>query len=289
MKGTARLRVWVLVILIGVALASSLWAVWPWPTGDWKGLALNFGTEMAGAVVTYALLELFIGRRERREAEEEELAAKKADLIAKMGSQVPGVAIAAAEELRRHDWHRDGSLRGAFLPGATLPGVNLFNADLQGAHLTVAILQQANLGRANLQGAFLFRANLKKANLSRANLQKANLQEADLIWANLQGANLAGASLQGARLGGANLQEAYLSEADLQEAHLGGADLQEACLTKTNLQGANLSKANLLGAGLVNAILSEDTTLPDGTKWTPNTAMARFTDPDHPDFWRPDA
>ena len=79
MESTTRLRVVVLLILILVALVSSLWAVWPWPTGDWKGLALNFGTEMAGAVVTYLLLELFIGGRERREA-------KKADLIAQMGS-----------------------------------------------------------------------------------------------------------------------------------------------------------------------------------------------------------
>ena len=84
MKSTARLRVVILLVLIGVALASSLWAVWPWPTGDWKGLALNFGTEMAGAVVTYLLLELVIGRIEKREAEreakEKEREAKKADL-----------------------------------------------------------------------------------------------------------------------------------------------------------------------------------------------------------------
>jgi hypothetical protein len=228
MEGTARLRVGILLILIVVALVSSLWAVWPWPTGDWKGLALNFGTEMAGAVVTYALLELFIGRRERREAEEEELAAKKADLIAQMGSSVKDVAVAAAEELRRHGWLTDGSLQGAFLARANLQGASLAEAKLEGANL-----------QANLQGA-----NLVRANLEGAVLMMANLEGARLIWANLEGA--------------------FLQEANLEGAFLPGA----------NLQGAKFN---------------DETTLPDGTKWTPDTDMTRFTDPDHPDFWWPDA
>jgi len=28
--------------------------------------------------------------------------------------------------------------------------------------------------------------------------------------------------------------------------------------------------------------------LPDGSKWTPDTDMTRYTDPNHPDFWQPD-
>jgi hypothetical protein len=258
MKGTARLRVWVLLILIGVALASSLWAVWPWPTGDWKGLALNFGTEMAGAVVTYLLLELVIGRMERREAEREaekkELEAKKADLIAQLGSSVKDVAVAAAEELARHGWLYDGSLQGA------------------------------NLKEANLQGASLYNAKLERIRLTWANLQEAYLGLANLRWANLQGANL-----QGAILTGANLQKANLFEASLQGANLWVTNLQEADLDTADLQGASLQKANLQGANLEGASFDEGTRLPDGTKWTPDTDMARFTDPDHPDFWRPDA
>ena len=124
------LRARVLAVLVWVAVASSLWAV-SRTHGGWEALALNFGTEMAGAVATYALLEVFLGTRERREA-------KKADLIAQMGSRVHDVAIAAAEELRRRGWLRDGSL--------------------QGAHLSEAILQEANLWGANLRGANLFEA-----------------------------------------------------------------------------------------------------------------------------------
>jgi hypothetical protein len=31
-----------------------------------------------------------------------------------------------------------------------------------------------------------------------------------------------------------------------------------------------------------------ETTLPDGTKWTLDADVARFNDPDHPEFWRSD-
>jgi hypothetical protein len=201
MESTARLRKWVLVGLAVGALVSSLLGTLP--IGDYgKGLALNLGTELAGALMTYILLELVIGRRERREA-------KKADLIAQMGSNVKDVAIAAAEELARRGWLYDGSLQGA----------HLANANLQGAHLIGANLQVVFLAAANLQGAFLM---------------EADLQWAILVWANLQGANLVNANLQGADF-------------------------------------------------------DEDTTLPDGTKWTPGTDMTRFTDPRRSDFWRPDA
>jgi hypothetical protein len=200
MESTARLRVVVLLILALGAVVSSLLGVLP--GGDWRGFALNLGTELIGALATYGLLELFIGGRERRET-------KKADLIAQMGSSVKDVAMVAAGELRRHGWLTDGSLR-------------------------------------------------------RANLWGANLQEAFLIEA--------------------NLQQTFLAEANLQGALLTGANLQGACMWGANLQGASLLAANLQGA-----YFNKDTTLPDGTKWTPDTDMARFRDPNHPDSWRRDA
>jgi hypothetical protein len=35
-------------------------------------------------------------------------------------------------------------------------------------------------------------------------------------------------------------------------------------------------------------MLDETVTLPDGTNWTSDTDMMRFTDPAHPQFWRSD-
>ncbi|MFB0536998.1 MAG: pentapeptide repeat-containing protein [Anaerolineae bacterium] len=260
MKSTTWLLAF-LVLLLLIAFASALlrWAVLR--TGDYEGLALNLGTEIIGAVLTYLLFELLIGRRQRREAE-------KADLIAQMGSQVPDVAIAAAEELRRHGWLTDGSLQGAYLLGANLQGAILHRAELQGAFLAVANLQGASLAGANLQ---------------RAHLRGANLQGAILHRAELQGANLGLANLQGANLGMAKLQGADLYRAELQGAYLSGAKLQGAYLRDANLQGADLTVANLQ-----DAKFNEATILPDGTKWTDGTVMDRFTDPNHPDFWHPE-
>ena len=95
-------------------------------------------------------------------------------------------------------------------------------------------------------------------------------------------------NLQEADLRGANLQEAILWLANLQEANLRVASLQEANLRVANLQEANLWGANLQGADLGGATFDENTMLPDGTKWTPGTDMGRFTDREHPDFWRSD-
>jgi hypothetical protein len=117
--------------------------------------------------------------------------------------------------------------------------------------------------------------------LSRANLSWANLQEANLRFANLQGVNLGMANLHRAYLRIANLHRAYLGGADLQGAYLRETNLQGAKLVEANLHGADLQKANLQGADLFMAKFNEDTILPDGTNWTPDTDMTRFTQPDN--------
>ena len=192
-----------ILVLVGIASDLALWLASD--SEDWKGLGLNLATELIGAVATYSLFELFIGRREAIESE-------KARLIAELGSSVNDVAVAAADRLGQRGWLYDGSVRRKRLYLANLEGANLWMADLEGA----------DLRRANLEKAILRWANLKGADLQEANLKRVDLRDADLEWADLRGANLEGA------------------------------------------------------------------TLPDGTEWTPDTDMARFTDPHHPDFWRSD-
>lgn len=104
-------------------------------------------------------------------------------------------------------------------------------------------------------------------------LYRVNLSAADLIKADLRVSNLEGAYLVGA----------YLIKADL-----GFTNLARACLEDADLAGACLEGANLMGARLGSTQFSEETTLPDGAKWTPDTDMTRFIDRDHPDFWRAD-
>ena len=68
MKSTAWLRVVVVfVVLLGLAGALLQRAVSS--PDDLEGLALNLGTELIGAALTYVLFELVIGRIEKREAE----------------------------------------------------------------------------------------------------------------------------------------------------------------------------------------------------------------------------
>jgi hypothetical protein len=187
----ARLRLVIVPVLLGGALVSSLWAVSR--SGDWVGLALNLGTELGGAVVTFILLDLIIGGKERREAEarkarhEEQQRQLKTErekeyLIQQLGSGINEVATRAAEELRVRGWLHDGSLQRARLNEANLRRADLRGADLRGA----------GLFRANLEGARLFKADLRGVHLVGANLQGAYLGQADL-----QGAHLAGANLHG--------------------------------------------------------------------------------------------
>jgi len=104
----------------------------------------------------------------------------------------------------------------------------------------------------------------------------------------LQEADLGGAHLQGAFLFNANLREANLVNANLQEAQLRFANLQGAALDFANLQGAYLWYVDLQGANLRDTQFNEGTTLPDHSKWTPDTDMSKFTYPGHPEFWRSD-
>jgi uncharacterized protein YjbI with pentapeptide repeats len=116
----------------------------------------------------------------------------------------------------------------------------------------------------------------------------AELKRADLSGAQLRGSDWSCATLQKANLSTANLREANMQGADLRMTNLRGANLQGANLRLVGLKGANLVGANLAGASMWDAKLDESTTLPDGTKWLPGTELTRFTDPDHPNFWRSD-
>jgi uncharacterized protein YjbI with pentapeptide repeats len=171
-------------VLIVVALISVSVAVLS--GSSWQDALLNFGTEMAGAAVTYALFERIIEGREQIEVEERELESRKAELITQMGSKVRDVAIPATEELRRRGWLQDGTLKRAYLVGASLQGAELAYADLREACLLRAKLQGAWLGHTKLQGADLERAKLQGANLEGAKLQGVDLREAehndDTIW-----------------------------------------------------------------------------------------------------------
>jgi hypothetical protein len=83
-----------------------------------------------------------------------------------------------------------------------------------------------------------------------------------------------------------SLQGVVLDFANLQGAMLKMADLQKTWINHANLRGANLEGAYLQGAYLTNVSFDENTILPDGSKWSPDTDMGRYTNPNHPQFLR---
>ena len=64
LSGLVRLRIMALVVLIVLAVVSSVIALLRTETLD--SLLLNFGTEMAGAFVTFILFDQLIGRYEKQ-------------------------------------------------------------------------------------------------------------------------------------------------------------------------------------------------------------------------------
>ncbi len=178
-------------------------------------------------------------------------------------------------------------LRYCTLAGRNLASANLHHANLAGADLMEVNLTETNLAISKLVIIRLTNANLRMANLIEVDLRGANLIEANLIEADLTGADLTGADLIGADLTQANLTGAYLTGANLTGADLTQANLTGAYLTQANLTGAYLTEANLTQGSLINYYQWKEVTLPDGTEWASDTDMARFTDPEHPNFWQP--
>ncbi len=256
----------------------------------------NLFSEGFGIIITVIIVD----RLNQRRADN----ALRDELVSQVGSQSNDFAIDGLRRLKEKGWLSDEdnllrgkAIRSAKWQGADLEKIDLSKADLGGANLTEANLLYANLSQAILWSANLSEADLEGGNLSQAILWFANLSEADLEGTNMNGADLPDANLNkadlwGANLNKANLECANLTETNLEDANLNKANLWGANLTEADLDGANLSAANLRHANLQDAIIDEitrfdeTTRLPDGTYWTPGTDMSRFTDPNHPNFWR---
>lgn len=182
------------------------------------------------------------------------------ELINQVANSPNPAALEAMATLKEKLYLQDGTMNGADLTGARLQNVRLARANLE----------QVTLSGADLTGCYLGATNLKAADLTGAKLADSNLREVIL-----PGANLRDADVRGSHMATANLREADLRGADLREANLWGA----------YLYGANLTGADMSGANLQNIRFDEQTILPDGQPWTPESDLERFTNPDHPDFW----
>ncbi len=243
---------WFYALIVGaIALGIGIWIGSSVFAEDGKGYEMNLFTEALG-VVTSIIITVFVIDRlyERRDKER------------------------AQEMAQREQERQTQELRGRLVREAgSRSNVRAIAAIEQLRHKRWLVGDKGLLKGAYLPGANLQNADLYKANLHGAVLQNARLQEILMSEGNLQEANLRFVNLQGTRLWEANLQEAKLWKANLQGAKLFKANLQDADLLGAYLQGATMRNANF-----------NDATLPDGTKYTTDTDMERFTNPDHPDF-----
>ncbi|MEL6404973.1 MAG: pentapeptide repeat-containing protein [Chloroflexota bacterium] len=219
----------------------------------------NVSSELLSIIVTVLVLERLNARRQDEQ--------EKRRLIALLGSNERAVTGIAIAELEARGWLEDGSLQG----------ITLLHANLQNVDLKYVDLSNASMGHSNFSSS-----NLRAANLSLAYLGVANFRNADLYSADLRNADLFQADLSRA-----NLFRTELNDANLSHTNLNRANLERANLSGAILSNANLSDAKLYYAELSDTIFDKDTILPDGTNWTPETDITRFTNREHPNFWQP--
>jgi len=115
------------------------------------------------------------------------------------------------------------------------------------------------------QGSLLINQNFRGANWQKSEIWKANLDESDLKFVKLQRAYVYSSSLRDVDLRYSELVETDLRGTDLSGANLHHADLVGAIISGTNVNGKFRS-----------AIFDENTILPDGSSWSPDTDMSKF-------------
>jgi len=233
----------------------------------WSGLWQNFSTEVMGAIMTFVLFEIVVGGQQRRQEK------KEAEI-----NQYERDQLQAENQHKRDQLQAISELQRANTPEERQPILDRMKSmDLfRGAYL-----KNANLEGANLNGADLRDADLERSNLVGANLSSAYLKDANLMHANLRNANLVTANLNGVIATAAHLEEADMLGVELVGAFLDSAYLEGTRFADANLIGAEMARARLLNTQWKRIIGSTDfpSILPDGTKWTEDTDMTRFTDP----------
>ena len=236
------------LVALGILLGAAIFA-------QDEGYATNLYTEILSIGVTVFILNTLAERRAEQREEARRIRELKTQLVRDVKSQSNEAAKRAVDDLRQRGWltGEDSLLKGEYLSGA----------NLKEAYLQKANLQFTNFFRAKMQGIIMRGANLYYSNLRRSKLEMADLQYADLRLVDL-------------------------FRADLENTKLRGANLEEADLRFANLKGASLREANLKNAELMRVKFDRATVMPDGEYWSQDTQLARFTDPEHPNFWRSD-
>lgn len=276
--------------------------------GDYRP---NLLTEAMGIGFTVLVIDWINERRAKGEL--------KRRLVRDIGSGSFEFAKAALSWLRAEDWHegkrsalRRATLVKAQLQEANLENTNFYKADLsesnlKGADLTNAVMREVNLYRADLRGASVMGIDLNEANLTGAKLHGLNFASANLRCACLTHAQLPNAIFWATDLRESDLRDANLADADLRGAYLESAILQnedvedsilDEILHKHPMRGEDVditfpsdlylddgrpNKEVVVRVLRAKANLTR-VTLPDGTEYSEQSDMSRFTDKENVEF-----
>lgn len=135
----------VIIILLVISLFSGLFSVSQQTDGLWLANYMqSLSTELLGAIFTFILFEIFIGRRRDSNVEKKRLMVEKRRLMVEMRSQNNDVANNAVRQMRSRGWLSDGSLKDCNLRNANLRHVNFAEADLRGVNFYNANIRRAN-------------------------------------------------------------------------------------------------------------------------------------------------
>lgn len=174
---------------------------------------------------------------------------------------------------------RDPNTDGIQLDGIELLELNVFEASLAGASLTNAKLWNATLTAAMLEGA-----NLSGARIWQVNFEGGNFRQANFTNTVINETNFTRSILQDSAFIGAVITDTNFSNTELWHVDFSGTQF-----VSVNFDGAQFWEADLEGAQFAgNTVFSPTTILPDGTNWSELNPIDRFTNRQHPNFWRSD-
>lgn len=218
----------------------------------------DIAAELIGAGLAVFTIDYANERRAKREYE--------ADLLRRIGSSINVVALSAIEEAKAQQWFIEGKLKGAKLRRANFENADFVTRSLhetpvfgwgevsQGAKLEKAIFADSVVTEADFSSATLTKCDFRGANVVGAKFLSANCQDINFLGADVRGVDFTNANLDGAQFVGIRAQEAI------------------------GVPGRKY---------LTSARVDSNTIMPDGSRLNSISDLERFTNAQHPNFWRP--
>ncbi|MEZ4667166.1 MAG: pentapeptide repeat-containing protein [Anaerolineae bacterium] len=200
-------------------------------------------------------------------------------LLERIRSSDEHISSRAFYELDKTGLLQDGSLRGSSFKGAILSLQSFHRVNLREIDFSESELWEADFRFSNLMGCLFCKAQMRAVVFEESILEYAMFDDSDLRYARI------GNDLRFTSFARANLEHALI-DGDLRNSSMRYANLQNASIDDCNLCGANFHNANLRDATLSGSAFDRTTILPDGTAWSFETDLMRFTDATDIQFWR---